>query len=412
MPRMSVIVPVYNVERYLAACLDSIRGQSFRDIEIICVNDGSPDRSPALLRMAAAVDDRIKIVNKPNGGLSSARNAGLRVATGDYVLFVDSDDSLQRKACATIIKEFERSDAEIVTFGAYVVPKVVATRWLTRTLSPRKITYEGFEPALLFRESSRPFVWRSAFSREFLLREQLEFDEQVAFGEDQVFYFAAYPVSRRTSLIRAKLYDYRVARSDSLMGSRFSAPKVMLAEHQHIAQTILKLWHERGWLETYRPHIYGFVLEFLGSDVITARGKFGAQMRTELAALLREFFGKGPWLNEVNWTGRAVYQQLAGTGRIPVGPHTLVPLTAWKLQQQPIQTGLNIAERVYNSFPVRALRAIGSRILPASSRTQRIRSQDVHQRIADDALRTEALQLLHIEWLERTKSPQSDQQAD
>ena len=76
MPRISVVVPVYNVERYLARCLESLRSQTLADIEIVCVNDGATDRSPALLRLAADVDPRIVVVDKPNGGLSSARNAG------------------------------------------------------------------------------------------------------------------------------------------------------------------------------------------------------------------------------------------------------------------------------------------------------------------------------------------------
>lgn len=413
MPRLSVIVPVYNVERYLATCLDSIRNQSFRDIEIICVNDESSDRSPTLLRMAAEVDNRVKVINRPNCGVSAARNAGLRAATGDYVVFVDSDDFLEHEALAVVVKAFEKSQADIVTFGATVLPQSAATRWLRRALSPRKITYDGFEPDLLFKEATAPFIWHSAFSRDFLVRENLEFDERMRFGEDQLFCFTAFPASKRTSLIRDKLYNYRIARPNSLMGTRYSAPKVRLAEHHQVTKLILELWDERGWLEAYRGPIFAWVVEFLGPDAVTKRGEFSTKLQGSLARLLTEYFPEGPWLNELNWLDRAVYRQLAGVGPMPVGLHTLVPLTAWKLRQQPIQTGLNIAGRVFNSFPVRALRAIGSRILPASSRTQRIRSQDVHQRLGDDVQRTEALQLLHIEWLERNGPwSESDQQPE
>ena len=94
MPCISVIVPVYNVEEYLCVCLSSIRKQSLRDIEIICVNDGATDASGELLDLFAAVDERIRIVEKENGGLSSARNAGIEAARGDYLMFVDSDDLL------------------------------------------------------------------------------------------------------------------------------------------------------------------------------------------------------------------------------------------------------------------------------------------------------------------------------
>ena len=92
MPKISIIVPVYNVEQYLAECIESIKDQSLTDIEIILVDDGSPDNSGAICDDYARKDDRIRVIHKKNGGLSSARNAGLEVAIGEYIGFVDSDD--------------------------------------------------------------------------------------------------------------------------------------------------------------------------------------------------------------------------------------------------------------------------------------------------------------------------------
>ena len=89
MPKISVIVPVYNVEKYLRRCLESIKNQTFTDWQAICVNDGSPDNSAQILQEFANADARFVIVNKENGGLSDARNVGMQYATGDYVLFVD-----------------------------------------------------------------------------------------------------------------------------------------------------------------------------------------------------------------------------------------------------------------------------------------------------------------------------------
>ena len=92
MPKISVIVPVYNVEKYLRKCLDTIISQTFSDIEIICVNDGSTDNSRKILEEYKNKDYRIVIVDKKNGGLSSARNAGMKVARGEFISFIDSDD--------------------------------------------------------------------------------------------------------------------------------------------------------------------------------------------------------------------------------------------------------------------------------------------------------------------------------
>lgn len=293
MTRVSVVLPVYNVERYLAACLASVRGQSHGDLEIICVDDGSTDGSPALLRMAADLDPRVVVVTKPNGGLSSARNAGLRVATGEVVMFVDSDDFLDSRAAEVVVRAFGETDAEVVTFGAHVQPPSRTTPWLERTLSPRRVTYDGFRPPLLFAEDSRPFVWRSAFTRAFLAREDLTFDEGVRFGEDQVFYFAAYPVARRVTLIPDKLYFYRVARPESLMASRFAKRETMLVEHHHIARTILGLWRERGWLAAHPVDLLAWVFEFLGEDAVTSRGALRGRLVGSLAGMLTEFFPDG-----------------------------------------------------------------------------------------------------------------------
>ena len=92
MPKISVIVPVYNVEKYLARCLDSIINQTLADIEIICINDGSTDNSLEILNDYAKKDSRIKIIDQTNAGLSCARNAGMQIAQGEYIGFVDSDD--------------------------------------------------------------------------------------------------------------------------------------------------------------------------------------------------------------------------------------------------------------------------------------------------------------------------------
>ena len=98
-PVFSIIVPVYNVENYLNACVQSLINQTFSDIEIILVDDGSPDNCPAMCDTYAAADSRVHVVHQPNSGLSVARNTGLAHAAGSYVLFVDSDDIIDLDTC-------------------------------------------------------------------------------------------------------------------------------------------------------------------------------------------------------------------------------------------------------------------------------------------------------------------------
>ena len=117
MPTISVIVPVYKVEPYLRQCVDSILGQTFRDFELILVDDGSPDGCPAICDEYAEQDSRVKVIHKENGGLSSARNAGLDVAKGEYIAFVDSDDWIHPEMLDTMQNRIQQHHADMAICG-------------------------------------------------------------------------------------------------------------------------------------------------------------------------------------------------------------------------------------------------------------------------------------------------------
>lgn len=130
-PRISIIVPVYNVGKYLRNCMDSLVNQTFRDIEIIAVNDGSTDSSLDILFDYANIDDRVKIINQQNQGLSGARNSGIAKATGEYIIFVDSDDWIDLDTCQVAYAACLDNNADVV-FWSYVreyenlsLPKVI-----------------------------------------------------------------------------------------------------------------------------------------------------------------------------------------------------------------------------------------------------------------------------------------------
>ena len=106
----SIIIPVYNVEPYLRTCLESVFNQSFDDWEVVCVNDGSTDGSAAILEAYSAKDNRLRIITQSNGGLSAARNAGMKEAKGDHILFLDSDDWLEANALETLAQNLDDED--------------------------------------------------------------------------------------------------------------------------------------------------------------------------------------------------------------------------------------------------------------------------------------------------------------
>ena len=116
-PKISIIVPVYNVEKYIRRCLDSIAAQTFTDWECICVDDGTPDASGKICDEYAQKDGRFVVIHKENGGVSSARNVGLDVAKGEYVTFCDSDDWVEKEMLEVFYNTALKNDAEVVISG-------------------------------------------------------------------------------------------------------------------------------------------------------------------------------------------------------------------------------------------------------------------------------------------------------
>lgn len=206
--KVSFIVPVYNTQEFLPRCLDSLLGQTYPDIEIIIVNDGSPDDSSALIAEYARKDSRVRVVEKPNGGLSSARNAGMDVARGAIIDFVDSDDYVEPNLAEFLVGTFAEGHPEIVVFGAECEPPELASKRIQQLLSPEACVFESFDSALLFSANAQPYVWRVAYSRELIEREALRFAENVRFAEDVVFQFESYPLSAKTVVVPEKLYHY------------------------------------------------------------------------------------------------------------------------------------------------------------------------------------------------------------
>lgn len=284
MSRLSVVVPVYNVEKYLDVSLGSLEDQSLADIDIICVNDGSTDGSRAVLARWEKRDPRIRVVDKPNGGLSSARNAGIDAATTEYVCFLDSDDRFHPNACAEMVRLLDQTGADVLTFGATLCPPDARAPWISRVLSPRDAVFEGYSSQLMFRENSRPFAWRMAVRREFLVQGNLRFDEGVRFGEDQIFAFAVYPRASRVALSSEKLYEYRVVREGSLMAGMNADVEAKLLDHVTIIDHILADWQRGGLLGMDDTNLVEFIMEYVMREGI--RQESGCYQR--VAAALRK----------------------------------------------------------------------------------------------------------------------------
>ena len=221
MPKVSVIIPVYNVEKYLGECLDSILGQTLKDIEVICVDDGSTDRSPELLVSYAKRDSRVKVLSQDNAGAGAARNRGLREATGEYVFFCDPDDWCDRKMLAKMMRRARKFNCDVVIAGVYRHDGLCGAPYAS--YPPKRIasmpeSFAGRDAADILFLEARANSWNKLVRRSFLLEKGILFQEQL---RENDLYFSCITVAEaeRISVINDVFYHYRMGRPGSLQSN-------------------------------------------------------------------------------------------------------------------------------------------------------------------------------------------------
>ena len=221
-PAISVIVPIYNVEPYLGECLDSLCGQTLRNIEIIGVDDGSTDGSGALLDEYAAKDKRIIAVHQKNAGVSAARNAGMRLARGEYLAFVDGDDWMERTAYEDILQKLQGRRPDIVIFQNLSVEGGLARKnFRNETLAQENPPFEE----LVMRYGAQ--VTTKLFKRLFIREAGVSFTQGIVLGEDTIFCTESFARAESVTLFGKCYYYYRMFRPSSTMASYFSLRELL-----------------------------------------------------------------------------------------------------------------------------------------------------------------------------------------
>lgn len=269
--KISIIVPVYNVEHELSRCVDSILNQSYTNIEVILVDDGSTDRCPSICDAFVMKDRRVRVIHKPNGGLSSARNAGLREASGEWILYVDSDDYILNDSCERLIAVGAKYDCDIVSADAirefnggreYMVHGSLADGkcypsrdFIIKTVKP----CEWYAPAWLNLYKRSLLIENNLFFVEGLLHEDMEMQPRVFLAAKTVAY-CAYPfyryVDRASSIMNASKVDERVTAMEWIYSnwkSKFEAiedGELARALNGHLAKCYLHSCCEFGHVLT------------------------------------------------------------------------------------------------------------------------------------------------------------------
>ncbi len=211
-PLISVIVPAYDVAAYLPACLDSLLAQAHRRLDVVVVDDGSPDDSGAIAEQYAARDDRVRVVHIENRGLGGARNEGLRHARGEVVAFADSDDVVPPGAYEAMARQLRRTGADFVTGDVARLDgdEVTRIRWMRRLHRDRSAVMIEQQPELL----GDVFAWNKLFRRSFWDEAGLVWPEGIRY-EDQPTLTEAYVRARRIGVVPDVVYHWRVRHDGS-----------------------------------------------------------------------------------------------------------------------------------------------------------------------------------------------------
>lgn len=218
-PVISIIVPVYNVEKYLDRCLKSLVSQSLKNIEIILVDDGSPDECPVLCDHYAASDNRIKVIHKKNAGLGMARNSGLDVAIGDYVAFVDSDDFVELNMYEMLYYVAINEHADAVISGGFIDERSDGTTYTNHIMktvdvfdgNTKQLALEmlGANPEFRRDYTYEPSVCKGVYRRSVIINNQIRFhSEREIISEDYVFHLDLFQVTKKAVCVPDCYYHY------------------------------------------------------------------------------------------------------------------------------------------------------------------------------------------------------------
>ena len=239
---LSVIVPVYNVEQYLSDCLDSLTKQTLKDIQIICVDDGSTDGSLDILKKFAAKDKRITIVNKKNGGLSSARNAGLAKCNTKFVMFCDSDDSYAPEMCETMLNAIKNSEADFAACGVDVI--YLADEALKASDDEYyRIKYCGkYKLNKNIIHNTDVSTGDKIYRMDLINKYDIKFPEGLN-NEDFYFHNAYAAISKTVFFVDEKLYRY-TRREGSIMNKDFTKAEVSL-DHLKVAEKLFGFYEKQ-----------------------------------------------------------------------------------------------------------------------------------------------------------------------
>lgn len=226
-PKLSIIVPIYNVEYYLENCINSILNQTFKEFELILVNDGSPDNSIEICNKYKKKDDRIKVIDKENGGVSSARNAGIDIALGEYIAFVDPDDDIELNMYEELMNRVIKSNVDIVICSFNFIDIVsnkktnyrIDNRYYNKVINHNEIISDLLKSILELKDVYGYGIyscWNKVYKKELFYKNKVGFDIDRHHGEDARLNLILLTKVNSIYFINKPLYNYYIRKRESL----------------------------------------------------------------------------------------------------------------------------------------------------------------------------------------------------
>lgn len=256
-PVLSVIIPVYNAQRNIRTTLDSVLPQAGEEMEIILIDDGSRDQSLEICHALAREDSRIRVFSQENGGPGAARNTGLKAARGEYIQFVDSDDTQTPGATRAMLEAMQGNDMVIAHFNILKNDQVLDRGYIK---GDQAMGREDFLQALARRPGSYYYsaLWNKLYKRQILADHGLAFDPTFRWGEDFKFNMAYYAHVNRVGFLNQPVYNYRRTLKGQTWRTMFHLPQ-SFAIKSRLYKALKKLYIRHGAFEQYRFHIYRYI---------------------------------------------------------------------------------------------------------------------------------------------------------
>lgn len=256
---ISVIIPVYNIEKYLSECITSVVNQNYKNLEIILVDDGSTDKSSEICDEWALRDSRIKVIHKANAGVSEARNTGIKECTGQLIGFVDGDDWIEPEMYQILVERLLESDADAVMCGYYDYPHGLDKPVIKGNLITEDGTFEETALSIIKRNGYFTSVWNKLFRKEAIVHGEkiILMDSALSYGEDEVWLYEVLQGCRKISYIPQPFYHWRPREESASRVQTLSKEKMSIIDAKRKALELLPS------SKTIRSIVKGFIYDGL-----------------------------------------------------------------------------------------------------------------------------------------------------